>query len=274
VQDCRRPTLSQALTSLSRQCQIPRKTSFPPSVTTPEFDRWQKAQGPYNVDGCCNPQGSNRQAVKGKTHWWDCIAEDFVGKNIWFNSPFEASLVRAILRRLHQGRQNDTGTNATLVLPPYVLEPLVRDQLDLMPYLKEAHRHPAGSRLFRNPAGTQWEVAVLCTVRDNSAEANTAPVCQTCNLSSGTRKNKLLSCSHCGAQSHTGCMKVLDDAAHLWSLFPTRTRPRLLQAWQSKPAATARGRGTTRRTIPGVVETNKPAQNPIGTTETARRTPL
>jgi hypothetical protein len=178
-----------------------------------------------------------------------------------------------------------------------------------MPYLKEAHRYPAGSRLFRNPAGTilptQWEVAVLCTDRDNPFDVSTAPVCQTCNRSSGTRRDKLLSCSHCGAQSHTGCMKVLDDApvcgafsrqdscggslspsgsawrltpltTHPWVIFffPTRTRPRLLQAWQSKLAATARGHGTTRRTIPVVVETNKPAQNPIGTTETARRMPL
>jgi hypothetical protein len=63
------------------------------SVIMPEFNRWQKTQGPYDVDGCCNPQGSNRQPVKGKSHWWNCIANDFTGKNIWFNPPFEAALV-------------------------------------------------------------------------------------------------------------------------------------------------------------------------------------
>jgi hypothetical protein len=142
------------------------------------------------------------------------MANDFTGKNIWFNPPFEAALVRAILRRLHQGRQNSASTNATVILPAYVMA-LVRDQLDLMPYLTEAHRYPAGTRLFRDPAGTilptKREVVVLCTDQDNLPDITPSPVCQTCSQSTGTQRNKLLPCSHCGAQSHTECMKVLDD---------------------------------------------------------------
>ena len=185
------------------------------NMIAPEFHRWQKTQGPYDVDGCCDPEGRNRQPVKGKSHWWDCTANDFTNKNIWLNPPFEAALVRAILRRLHQGRQNSASTNATLILPAYVIA-LVRDQLDLMPHLKETHRYPIGTKLFKDPAGTilptKWEVVVLCTDQANSLGATPSPVCQTCDQGTGTRKNKLLPCSHCGAQSHAGCMKVLGKA--------------------------------------------------------------
>jgi hypothetical protein len=185
------------------------------SVVTPEFHRWQNTQGPYDVDGCCDPEGHNRQPVKGKAHWWDCNANNFTGKNIWLNPPFEASLVRAILRRLHQGRQNSASTNATLILPAYLVA-LVRSQLDLMPYLKEKHRYPIGTKLFRNPAGTilptRWEVVVLCTDQTDCTKSTPSPVCQTCSLGTGTRRDKLLPCSHCGAQSHAGCMKVLGKA--------------------------------------------------------------
>ena len=198
------------------------------SVITPEFDRWQKTQGPYDVDGCCDPEGHNRQPVKGKSHWWDIMANDFTGKNIWINAPFDAALVRAILRRLHQGRQNSTSTNATLILPAYVIA-LVQDQLDVMPYLKEAHRYPIGTRLFRDPAGTilptKWEVIVLCTKQDDLPDISYSPVCQTCSQSAGSRRNRLLPCSRCGAQSHTECMKVLDNVP----VCGACSRPKLAQ---------------------------------------------
>ena len=181
------------------------------SVVAPEFHRWQDRQGPYHVDGCCDKEGLNRQPVTGGTHWWDCLAHDFTDLNVWLNPPFEAALVRAILKHLHQCRQKSASTNATLILPAYVIA-LVRDQLDLMPYLREVHRYPAGTRLFRNTAGvvlpTQWEVAVLCTDKADTL-ASLAPVCQTCDQGKGTPKDRLIHCSRCAAQSHKGCMKAL-----------------------------------------------------------------
>jgi hypothetical protein len=78
-------------------------------------------------------EGRNKQPVKGGEHWSavdDCTKKDLAGKNIWFKPPFEAALIRAILRQLHQCRQKNSATNATIGLPDYVVA-LVRNQLDL-----------------------------------------------------------------------------------------------------------------------------------------------
>ena len=192
------------------------------SVIPREFNRWQDKEGPYDIDGCCDAEGHNKQPVRGGRYWSavdDCTKQNFAGRNIWANPPFEAALVRGILRQLHRGRQENASTNATIVLPDYVVA-LVRDQLDLMPYLRERHRYPAGSRLFHNPKGTilptRWEVVVLCTDHGNRHESlapiTLAPACQTCNQNTGSRKNKLATCSRCMAQSHDLCMKTLVPA--------------------------------------------------------------
>jgi hypothetical protein len=133
------------------------------SIVPLEFNRWQNKEGPYDVDGCCDTEGQNKQPVEGGEYWSaanDCTKTDLTGKNVWFNPPFEAALVRDILRQLHRCRRKDSATNATIVLPDYLVA-LVRDQLDLMPYLRERHRYPAGSRLFHNSDGRRHSVHTM-----------------------------------------------------------------------------------------------------------------
>lgn len=184
-------------------------------MVAPEFDRWQLLHGPYDVDTCCNKNGDNRQLVAGKKFWHNFLAKDLDGLNLWINPPFDASLVRAILMRIHSSMEQRHNTKATVVLPDYVVA-LVKDQMERMPYLSEIHRYPKGTPLFLDSVGivrpTKWAVAIFQTKSMEKSPADLSippsPICQTCRKPA-TRKDRLLPCVQCAAQSHVNCMKTI-----------------------------------------------------------------
>jgi hypothetical protein len=211
-----------------------------------EFDRWQRELGPYDVDGCCDVRGRNRQKVAGGAFWHECLQEAWDGRLVWANPPFDRGFVVALLRHLHRCRSRDPATGATIILPKYLAddEP-VRKQMGRMRYLRKVHEYPAGEELFYAADGTlletRWEVQVWHAHpdRDTLALSEALPEatpgtkgcdptrCQYCGQGPRGSRGRLQPCLECGTAHHPECLRRGHSEPHLCDECETGVRKAL-----------------------------------------------
>ena len=199
-------------------------------LVTGEFQRWQHQLGPFQVDACCDPQGRNRQAVQGERHWFNCLSQAWDGLSVWCNPPFQRQLCLEILQHFQRAQTRDPTSSATFVLPTYLAEGPLAEQLGQMRGLTIRHRYPTGTLLFFAADGTLlpslWEVCVYHSPGQAPIAADpivlaplaadTAPPprsrssrihrCHVCQEGTGTRQGQALhACTQCGRFYHSAC---------------------------------------------------------------------
>ena len=200
--------------------ELLRKDQSDWTMVTSEFQRLQACLGPYEVDACCDVMGRNKQPTEGGLWWHDSLREKWDGRKVWVNPPFDAPFCEDLLRHFDESRQRDSSTSATWILPRYLVENRLKDQLGRMPYLRQVHAYPEHTRLFRAPDGTllptRWEVLVLHAAPEQPTERLTAVEgggkyrppedlpCEVCE-SPQDAENMLL-CDGCDRGFHLRCL--------------------------------------------------------------------
>jgi len=149
------------------------------------FEYWNKRNGPFHVDACCDEKGKNshcatywsrttpptleKNRFKGKNwEYQGVLAQKADGKRLWINFPFNdpsqtaKSFRDKLFNWLNDARAHDPLTSALIVIPEW-----------LVPTTAQLHRwnievlevYPTGSHLFASPGQTtipvQWDVYIL-----------------------------------------------------------------------------------------------------------------
>ena len=185
-----------------------------------EFDRWQLQHGPCDVDICCDTNGDNNQLVASKKFWHNFFAKDPKGLYLWINPPLQP-LWHGLSLYAYTPVENKLITLGLRLSYQTTLWDWSKTSWNecRCAYLNEIHRYPKGSRLFLDAAGvvrpTKWAVVIFQTINTEklpSADVSITPplVCQTYQKLA-TRKNRLLPCVQCSAQSHVDCMKTIGE---------------------------------------------------------------
>lgn len=186
-----------------------------------EFERLQKQLGPFAVDACCDPQGNNKQSVKGNMHWSDCLRERWDGLHVWVFPPFKATLISRILQHFKQCRNRDNKTAMTVVLP----DCLTNKWTGLMTGYVPVRNYPKGTIVFFAPDGamlpnkspiTVWHVAPAANSDDTeklrggdcvAITETKRKLCVTCGKGSGAQIGKVWPCIQCKRAFHQKCGK-------------------------------------------------------------------
>ena len=86
-------------------------------LVKPEFLRWNRKYGPYDVDGMADPAGNNAQV----SVWWsamdDFLVQPLKGLNVWLNVAFNLAgpaLAHIVAQRREHGSQS---VRATVIVP-------------------------------------------------------------------------------------------------------------------------------------------------------------
>ena len=143
------------------------------------FLQLNKTYGPFDLDGACDDQGEN-------AHVWDfCspsrsfLTEDFAGKNVYLNAPFDQ--LQDFLAHYLRTKMRAPSTRGVFIVPKWRRQPWYR----LLKNFTKIREIPAGSQVFthpvRNPAAspgrqaegpTRWPVEVYI---DNSDRVRFLP---------------------------------------------------------------------------------------------------
>jgi hypothetical protein len=81
------------------------------------FDRLQARYGEFDVDACCDEDGSNRQV---DCYWSDCLKRQWRGKHVWCSPPHDSKTlsIESILRKyVDEWRHDQANTSAVFMLP-------------------------------------------------------------------------------------------------------------------------------------------------------------
>ena len=86
----------------------------------PKYFTWlHDTYGPFDVDACCNDDGSNKQP-ECPEHWSEkrsCFKQDWEGKRVYCNPPYEKDFVDALFKKFRDARARNPSTFAAFVLP-------------------------------------------------------------------------------------------------------------------------------------------------------------
>ena len=141
------------------------------------FMEYSQKYGPFDVDACANPDGSNAHLPKYWSQEDSCLDNSWTGLNVFCNPPWR--LIGAVVQHYLQCRQADpANTHAVFVLPNWPWQPWypsVVQHFNIIDYF------PTGSQLFTAPPDmddndrtvlgpTRWPVMVVKSTSNKAAD--------------------------------------------------------------------------------------------------------
>jgi hypothetical protein len=131
-----------------------------------KFRQINKKLGPFDVDACCDPAGSNKLLEK---FWSDTLNQSFKGLSVWCFCPFH-KLSKYLKHAIEQVYKSPADTSVVFPVPHWptaVWWPLILE------YFDQCEVIPAGTNLFTAPhpthnyrvdcGATQWDTWIVRT---------------------------------------------------------------------------------------------------------------